>query len=75
MFIDMLQKEQAMNEAKIIQINAGGVVHLKKWNIGNWIHPMLNSRLNDRRRQSEIGVVAYADAPSRLIHFEWKTDN
>ena len=29
-FIEMLQKELVTNEAKIIQINAGGVVHLKK---------------------------------------------
>ena len=29
-FIEMLQKEQATNEAKIIQINAGGGVRLKK---------------------------------------------
>ena len=32
-------------------------------------------RLKDSLRRGEMDVVAYADATSHLIHFEWKSDN
>ena len=66
-FIEMLQKEQATNEAKIIQINAV-VVRPKKRK-----YRQLDSRLQrlkDSLRRGEMDVVAYADAASHLIHFE-----
>ena len=69
----MLQKEQATNEAKIIQINAGVVVRPKKKK-----YRQLDSRLQrlkDSLRRGEMDVVAFADAASHLIHFEWKADN
>ncbi|XP_062618657.1 uncharacterized protein LOC134280266 [Saccostrea cucullata] len=67
-FIEMLQKEQAANEAKIIQITAGGVVRPKKRK-----YRQLDSRLQrlkERLRQGQMDIVAYADAASHLIHFE-----
>ena len=69
-FIEMLQNEQATNEAKIIQINAGGVVRPKKRK-----YQQLDSRLQRLKdslhvRRGEIDIVQYADAASHLIHFE-----
>ncbi|XP_055997797.1 uncharacterized protein LOC130047214 [Ostrea edulis] len=67
-FVEMLKKEQAANEAKIIQITARGVVRPKKKK-----YRQLDSRLQrlkDRMRQGQMDIVAYADAASHLIHFE-----
>ncbi|XP_048764782.2 uncharacterized protein LOC125672628 [Ostrea edulis] len=67
-FVEMQKKEQAANEAKIIQITAGGVVCPKKRK-----YRQLDSRLQrlkDRMRQGQMDIVAYADAASHLIHFE-----
>ena len=67
-FLELLQKEQAANEAKIIQITAGGVVRPKKRK-----YRQLDSRLQslkNRLRQGEMDLMAYADAASHLVHFE-----
>ena len=64
----MLQKEQATNEAKIIKINAGGVVQPKKRKYRELDSRL--QRLKDSLRRCEMDVVAYADAASHLIHFE-----
>lgn len=67
-FLELLQKEQAANEAKIIQITAGGVVRPKRRK-----YRQLDSRLQslkNRLRQGEMDLMAYADAASHLVHFE-----
>ena len=63
-FIEMLQKEQATNETKIIQINAGVILRPKKRK-----YRLLDSRLQRLKgslRRGEMDVVAYADAASHL---------
>uniref|UniRef100_A0A8W8K0R5 MULE transposase domain-containing protein n=1 Tax=Magallana gigas TaxID=29159 RepID=A0A8W8K0R5_MAGGI len=68
MFIQLIQKEQAANEAKMIQLAAGGVVRPKKKK-----YRQLDSRirhLKDRLRQGTIQLMEYADAASRLLHLE-----
>lgn len=68
MFIQLIQKEQAANEAKMIQLAAGGVVRPKKKK-----YRQLDTRirqLKDRLRQGNIQLMEYADAASHLIHLE-----
>lgn len=68
-FLELLQKEQATNEAKIIQITAGGVVRPQKRK-----YRQLDSRLQslkNRLRQGEMDLMAYEDAASHLVYFEW----
>ena len=68
LFIQTLQKEQAANEAKIIQLDAGGIVRPKKRK-----YRQLDQRiqlLKDRLRQNAIGVMEYADAASHLLHLQ-----
>ena len=63
-FIETLQKEQATNEAKITQINAGVVVRPKKKK-----YRQLDSRLQrlkDSLRRGEMDVVAYVDKIIKL---------
>ena len=63
-FIETLQKEQATNEAKITQINAGVVVQPKKKK-----YRQLDSRLQrlkDSLRRGEMDVVAYVDKIIKL---------
>lgn len=66
-FIQVIQKEQAVNEAKMIQLAAGGVVRPKKK------YKQFDSRirhLKDQRRQGDIQLMEYADAASHLLHLE-----
>jgi len=64
----MLQKEQAGNEAKIIQISAGGKQPPRKKK-----YRQLDSRLcnlKQRYRARQMTVFEYADAASYLLHLE-----
>lgn len=68
MFIQLIQKVQAANEAKMIQLAAGGVVRPKKKK-----YRQLDTRirqLKDRLLQGNIQLMEYADAASHLIHLE-----
>ena len=66
--VKLLQKEQAANEAKIIQIRAGGKQCPKRRK-----YRQLDARLQtlkDRLRNGLIDVIQYADAASYLLHLD-----
>ncbi|XP_062584465.1 uncharacterized protein LOC134246160 [Saccostrea cucullata] len=68
MFVQLIQKEQAANEAKMIQLAAGGVIRPKKRK-----YRQLDRRIQDlktRLRQGDIQIMDYADAASHLLHLE-----
>jgi len=65
---DILKKEQATNEAKMIQMAAGGKPRSKKRK-----YRLLDSRIQElkNRLQNElINVLDYADAASHIIHLD-----
>ena len=59
--------EQAANEAKMIQISAGGIVRpkMKKYR-------QLDARITDLKERLRQGmdVMEYADAASHLLHLD-----
>ena len=60
-----LQNEQAANEAKIIQLDTGGMLRPKKRK-----YRQLDQRINllkDRLWQNAIGVMKYADPASAVM--------
>ncbi|XP_062599326.1 uncharacterized protein LOC134260799 [Saccostrea cucullata] len=68
MFVQLIQKEQAANEAKMIQLAAGGVIRPKKRK-----YRQLDRRIQDlkaRLGQGDIQIMDYADAASHLLHLE-----
>ena len=67
-FIEMLPKEQTMNEAKTIHINAGGVVRPKKRKYRQLDSCQL--RLNDRLLHGELNVVDLCSFPSYSFWME-----
>ena len=66
--IQTLQKEQAANEAKFIQRDAGGIVRQKKRKYRQLDHRI--QLLKERLRQNAIGVMEYADAASHILHLQ-----
>lgn len=66
--VQMLQKEQATNEAKMIQLSAGGKPRSKRRKYRNLDSQL--QHLKDRFRAGQLDVVQYADAASHLIHLE-----
>ena len=63
----MLQNIQSTNEAKLIQLSAGGKQRTKKR-----MHRQLDSlqQLKTRFRNGTLNVVDYADAASHLLHID-----
>ncbi|XP_062612625.1 uncharacterized protein LOC134274356, partial [Saccostrea cucullata] len=68
MFVQLIQKEQAANEAKMIQLAAGGVVRPKKRKYRQLDRHIQD--LKDRLRRGDIQIMDYADAASHLLHLE-----
>ncbi|XP_033753121.1 LOW QUALITY PROTEIN: uncharacterized protein LOC117336618 [Pecten maximus] len=64
--VQLLKKIQATNEAKIIQLSAGGKQRPKKRKYCHIDYRL--SHLKDRYRNGQIDVLTYADAASHLQH-------
>ena len=63
-----IKKEQAANEAKIIQLDAACIVRPKKRKYRQLDQRI--QRLKDGLRQNAIGVMEYADAASHFLHLQ-----
>lgn len=70
MFIQFLQKDQAANEAKMIQLAAGGVVRPKKRKYRQLDWCIHHVKEKEKLRHGHIQLMEYADAASHLLHLE-----
>jgi len=67
-FVNMFQSIQAANEAKIIQLEAGGKPPAKR---RKYVRINIQLRqLKERFHNNEIDLIHYADAASHLLHLE-----
>ena len=64
----MLQKIQATNEVKIIQLESGGKSRPKKIEYANL--EVRLSQLKQRYSDNEVSLIDYTDAASHLIHLD-----
>lgn len=64
----VLQKEQAVNEIKIIWISAGGKLPQKRRKYNHLDYRL--HQLKDRFMDGQIDVMKYVDAKSHLIDLE-----